>query len=138
MIDGIAKAHACSLPVQGLGNGQPLLLQFPGLRGESQLVDLDRNELLEALASIGRLRKRFPVMNPGASLAAVARYVCGEPQTVPCIGGYKYFYFDWNLDIWRCEALEQAIGFGVRPRSHSGPARAVPRCMMGCYRMPVC
>jgi hypothetical protein len=57
----------------------------------SHLVDLDCDELLAALEAIGRLRKQFPGLNPRASLAEVARCVRGEPQEVPCIGGYKYF-----------------------------------------------
>ena len=57
----------------------------------SHLVDLDCDELLAALEAIGRLRKQFPVLNPRASLAEVARCVRGEPQEVPCIGEYKYF-----------------------------------------------
>ena len=102
--------------------------------GESDLVDLDRDELLAALDAIGRLRKQFPVLNPRASLAEVARYVRGEPQEVPCIGGYKYFYLDWNLDIWRCEAWDEPLGsvFGL----DSIPDQREPcnACMMGCYR----
>ena len=39
----------------------------------SHLVDLDCDELLAALEAIGRLRKQFPVLNPRASLAEVAR-----------------------------------------------------------------
>jgi MoaA/NifB/PqqE/SkfB family radical SAM enzyme len=101
---------------------------------DSPLVDLDRNELLAALDAIGRLRKRFPVLNPRASLAEVARYVRGEPQAVPCIGGYKYFYLDWNLDIWRCEAWNEPLGsvFDLdRIPDQREPCNA---CMMACYR----
>jgi MoaA/NifB/PqqE/SkfB family radical SAM enzyme len=101
---------------------------------ESQLVDLDRDELLAALAAIGRLRKEFPVFNPPASLAEVARYVRGERQHVPCVGGHKYFYLDWNLDIWRCEAWHEPMGsvFDL----DSIPDRRDPchACMMACYR----
>jgi MoaA/NifB/PqqE/SkfB family radical SAM enzyme len=101
---------------------------------DSQLVDLDRDELLEAIDSISRLKKRFPVLNPRASLADVARYVRGEPQAVPCVGGYKYFYLDWNLDIWRCEAWHEPLGsvFDLdRIPDQREPCNA---CMMGCYR----
>ncbi len=100
----------------------------------SQLVDLDRDELLAALGAIGRLRKHFPVLNPRASLAEVARFVRGEPQAVPCIGGYKYFYLDWNLDIWRCEAWNEPMGsvFDLdRIPDEREPCNA---CMMACYR----
>src|SRR6516162_3808798 len=58
----------------------------------------------------------------------------GEPQAVPCIGGYKYFYLDWNLDIWRCEAWNEPLGsvFDLdRIADRRDPCNA---CMMACYR----
>ena len=77
---------------------------------------------------------RFPVLNPCASLAGVARYVCGEPRTVPRIGGHKYFYLSWKLDIWRCEAWNEPLGsvFDLdRIPDQREPCNA---CMMACYR----
>lgn len=44
------------------------------------------------------------MLNPRASLDEVARYVRGEQQAVPRVAGHKYFYLDWNFDIWRREA----------------------------------
>jgi MoaA/NifB/PqqE/SkfB family radical SAM enzyme len=102
--------------------------------GESDLVDLDRDELLAALDAIGRLRNQFSVLNPRASLAEVARYVRGEPQEVPCIGGYKYFYLDWNLDIWRCEAWHEPLGSVFDLDHHPDRREPCNACMMGCYR----
>jgi hypothetical protein len=86
------------------------------------------------LDAIGRLRKQFSVLNPRASLTEVARYVRGERQQVPCIGGYKYFYVDRNLDIWRCEAWNEPLGsvFDLdRIPDQREPCNA---CMMACYR----
>jgi hypothetical protein len=102
--------------------------------GTSDLVDLDRDEMLAALDGIARLRKEFPVLNPRASLDEVARYVRGEEQFVPCVGGYKYFYLDWHLDIWRCEAWNVPMGsvFDLdRIPDQREPCNA---CMMACYR----
>jgi hypothetical protein len=99
----------------------------------SHLVDLDRDELLAALEAIRQLRKQFPVVNPRASLAEVEQYVRGEQQAVPCIGGYKYFFLDWNLDIWRCEAWNEPMGsvFDLdRIPDQREPCNA---CMMACY-----
>ena len=101
---------------------------------DSRLVDLDRDELLAALDAIDRLRKRFPVVNPRSSLAEVARYVRGEPQAVPCIGGYKYFYIDWNLDIWRCEAWNKPLGSVFDLDRIPDQRERCNACMMGCYR----
>jgi MoaA/NifB/PqqE/SkfB family radical SAM enzyme len=162
LVDGIARARAAGLPVQASVTVSRLVryeelpqtlrrlgfddvsFSYPRREpfgssslvygGESRLVDLDRDELLAALAAIDRLRKHFPVFNPRASLAEVARFVRGEPQNVPCVGGYKYFYLDWNLDIWRCEAWHEPMGsvfdFAAIP-DRRDPCNA---CMMGCYR----
>jgi len=102
--------------------------------GESPLVDLDRDEVLAALDAIGGLRKQFPVLNPRASLAEVARYVRGELQAIPCIGGHKYFYLDWNLDIWRCEAWNEPLGSVFDLDRIPDQREACNACMMACYR----
>jgi hypothetical protein len=57
----------------------------------SSLVDLDRDELLAALEAIRRLRNKFPVLNPRASLAEVARYLRGKPQAVPASAATNTF-----------------------------------------------
>ena len=74
-----------------------------------------------------QLRKQFPVVNPRASLAEVERYVRGEQQAVPCIGGYKYFYLDWNLDIRRCEAWTEPLGSVLDLDRIPRPARTLQR-----------
>ena len=162
MAEGIARAHACGLPVSASVtvsrlvryDGLPATLRRLGFDAvgfsyprrepfgstslvygaELHLVDLDRDELLAALAAIRRLKKHFPVFNPTASLVEVARYVRGERQSIPCIGGYKYFYLDWNLDIWRCEAWHEPLG-SVFDLDHI-PDQREPchSCMMACYR----
>jgi hypothetical protein len=73
-------------------------------------------------------------MNPRASLAEVARYIRGGPQAVPCVGGRKYFYLDWNLNICRCEAWNEPLGsvFDLdRIPDQRDPCNA---CMVACYR----
>jgi MoaA/NifB/PqqE/SkfB family radical SAM enzyme/DNA-binding XRE family transcriptional regulator len=100
----------------------------------STLIDMGSDELLNALTEIARLKKKYPVLAPKASLAEVARFVRGESQLVPCVGGHKYFYLDWNLDIWRCEAWQKPLGsvFDLdRIPDQREPCNA---CMMACYR----
>jgi hypothetical protein len=77
---------------------------------QSAPIDLSPNELLAALTRIASLKRRFPLMNPLTSLAEVTRFIRGEPQFLACVDGYKYFYLDWNLDIWCCEAWDQPLG----------------------------
>jgi MoaA/NifB/PqqE/SkfB family radical SAM enzyme len=100
----------------------------------SKLIDLDTEELLDALRAIVRMKRHFRVLDPSGALAEVDKFVRGEEQRVPCIGGKKYFYIDWNLDIWRCEAWPKAMGsvFDLdRIPDETQPCNA---CMMACYR----
>ena len=74
----------------------------------------------------------------GAQSAGVARrgsaLRTGRATSGSCIGGYKYFYIDWNLDIWRCEAWNEPMG-SVFDLDHI-PDQREPcnACMMACYR----
>jgi MoaA/NifB/PqqE/SkfB family radical SAM enzyme len=125
LAEGIAQARECGLPMQASVTVNRLVryeelpdtlrrLEFDDVAfsyprrepfgstslvygGESQLVDLDRDELLAALDAIAKLRKQFPVLNPRASIVEVARYVGGEPQAVPCIGGTNTFIWTGTL-----------------------------------------
>jgi hypothetical protein len=74
------------------------------------------------------------VLNPQASLGEVARYVRGERQAIPCIGGHKYFYLDWNLDIWRCEAWNEPLGSVFDLDNIPDQRESCNACMMACYR----
>jgi MoaA/NifB/PqqE/SkfB family radical SAM enzyme len=100
----------------------------------SALIDQQPDELLEALAAIRRMKKRFRVMNPAVSLDEVGRFIRGEQQSIPCIGGHKYFYLDWNLDIWRCEAWPQPLGSVFDFDTFPDQRDACYACMMSCYR----
>ena len=101
---------------------------------DSALVDLDSKELHLGFESIKRLKKRFPTLNPSDSLSDMQRHVRGEAEIFGCVGGRKYFYLDWNLDIWRCEAWNEPMGsvFDLdRLRNYHDRCT---KCMMSCYR----
>jgi len=100
----------------------------------SALLDQEPSELLEALAAIRRMKKRFRVLNPSVSLDEVARSIRGEEQLIPCIGGHKYFYLDWNLDIWRCEAWTQPLGSVFDLDQFPDQRDVCNACRMACYR----
>jgi MoaA/NifB/PqqE/SkfB family radical SAM enzyme len=100
----------------------------------SKLVDLNADEIVQALEAIKLLKKKFPVHNPTAMLDDIERHVRGEPEKFSCVGGYKYFYLDWNLNIWRCEAWSKPLGsvFDLDRipdcRDHCND------CIMSCYK----
>ena len=101
---------------------------------KSELVAFERDELLRALDAIAAMKERFPVMNPAASIADIKRHVRGEPERFPCVGGHKYFYLDWNLDIWRCEAWSEPLGSVFDLERVEDQRDHCTACMMTCYR----
>ena len=101
----------------------------------SGLVDYSREELLDAFGKVAELAKRgFPVLNPGPSRDDMARHLRGEPERIPCYGGYKYFYMDWKYDLYRCESWDERMcsvwDFETAPLVRDG----CTACMTDCYR----
>lgn len=101
---------------------------------DSELIDYTPDELLAALSEIQRLKKRFHVLDPTESLVEVGRFLRGEKQLVPCIGGHKYFYIDWNLDLWRCEAWSAPLGSVFDWDNIPEQREPCNACIMACYR----
>ncbi len=101
---------------------------------DSTLVDLNAEELLNALEAIKALKKKFSVHNPTAMLDDIERHVRGEPEKFPCVGGHKYFYLDWNLNIWRCEAWSKPLGSVFELDRIPDCRDHCTACIMSCYK----
>jgi MoaA/NifB/PqqE/SkfB family radical SAM enzyme len=101
---------------------------------DSSLVDFTPDELVAAFQAVDALRGEFTVHNPQASLADMQRHVRGEREAFPCFGGYKHFYMDWKLDLYRCEAWDKPMcsiwDFERTPLIRDG----CTACMTDCYR----
>ena len=108
---------------------------FLGYR-DSDLVDLSQTELDAAFRAVDSLRRRFTVVNPTASIEDMRSLLQGRPQAFDCLAGYKYFYLDWDLQIWRCHHWETPIGsifdFDASKRVRDG----CQKCMIDCMRDP--
>jgi len=101
---------------------------------ESPLVDFTSDELHAAFEVVKGLRKRFPVLNPIASIDDMQRHLRGEPEKFGCLAGWKYFYLDWHLDLWRCTNWDRPL---CNIRDFDGTQRirdGCTACMIDCYR----
>jgi MoaA/NifB/PqqE/SkfB family radical SAM enzyme len=101
---------------------------------ESDLVDYTPDQLIDALDAIKALKSEYTVMNPSAALEDMKRFVRGEEQLIPCVGGHKYFYMDWNLQIWRCEAWHEPLGSVFDLDTIADKRDRCTACMQNCYR----
>jgi MoaA/NifB/PqqE/SkfB family radical SAM enzyme len=100
----------------------------------SPMVSYGDQELIEAFEKVKRLKKIFTVVNPTPSLEEMQRFVRGEPQRFPCLAGYKYFYLDWNLDLWRCHKWEKPLCSIFEFDGSQTVRDGCTRCMIDCYR----
>ena len=120
-----------SYPLTSLGSSY---LSF----SDSSLVNYRVDELIEVFERIRRLKQqsRFPVINPSESLSEMQRHLRGEKERFGCLGGHKYFYLDWNLNLYRCHFWETPIchidDFDASKLIRDG----CTRCMIDCYRDP--
>ncbi len=105
---------------------------------DSSLVSYRTEELIEVFERIKRMKRhsRFPVVNPAESLADMQRHLRREPERFGCLGGHKYFYLDWKLDLYRCHFWEKPM-CNIYEFDQSKLIRdGCTRCMIDCYRDP--
>ena len=105
---------------------------------DSGLVNYNKDELIALFDKIRNMKVRsgFPVVNPSESLDEMQRHLRGEKEKFGCLGGHKYFYLDWNLDLYRCHFWEKPM-CKVWDWDDSKLIRdGCTRCMIDCYRDP--
>ena len=105
---------------------------------DSSLVNYSTDELIGVFEKIRQMKTRsgFPVVNPSESLREMQRHLRKEPEKFGCLGGHKYFYLDWNLNLYRCHFWETPM-CNIYEFDQSKLIRdGCTRCMIDCYRDP--
>ncbi|AFY34520.1 radical SAM protein [Calothrix sp. PCC 7507] len=101
---------------------------------ESNLVDYTAEELDGLFETVKALKSNFPVVNPTASIEDMQRHLRGEPEQFGCLGGWKLFYLDWHLQLYRCHNWDKPMchisEFDNSQRVRDG----CTACMIDCYR----
>jgi MoaA/NifB/PqqE/SkfB family radical SAM enzyme len=105
---------------------------------EHHSVDFSPEELHRWFTQVKALKGATSVhiLNPGLGLSDLQRQLRRRPGRFPCLAGYKYFFVDWHLAVYRCHYLGDTLGpleeFGRMPPIRDG-CRA---CTIDCYRDP--
>ena len=105
---------------------------------DSKLVSYSTEELIGVFEKIKAMKKRsgYAVINPAESLTEMQRHLRKEPERFGCLGGHKYFYLDWNLDLYRCHAWDKPM-CNIYDFDESNLIRdGCTKCMIDCYRDP--
>jgi MoaA/NifB/PqqE/SkfB family radical SAM enzyme len=105
---------------------------------DSSLVNYKTDELIQVFERIKQMKERcgFPVVNPRESLSEMQRHLRKEPEKFGCLGGHKYFYLDWNLNLYRCHFWEKPMCSIYEFDSSKLIRDGCTRCMIDCYRDP--
>jgi len=105
---------------------------------DSNLVSYSNEELIGVFEKIKQLKAHsdFPVANPGESLNDMQRHLRKEPEKFGCLGGHKYFYLDWNLNLYRCHAWATPMCNIYDFDSSKLIRDGCTLCMIDCYRDP--
>jgi hypothetical protein len=62
------------------------------------------------------------------------RHLRGETERFACLAGWKSFYLDWRLQLWRCHHWDRPL---CHIREFDGTQRVrdgCTACMIDCYR----
>ena len=105
---------------------------------DSSLVNYRTEELIGVFEKIKQMKHRsgFPVVNPTESLDEMQRHLRRQPEKFGCLGGHKYFYLDWNLNLYRCHFWEKPMCSIYEFDSSKLIRDGCTRCMIDCYRDP--
>ena len=105
---------------------------------DSGLVNFNNTELLALFENIKRMKHNsgYPVVNPTESLTEMQRHLRGEREQFGCLGGHKYFYLDWNLDLYRCHAWDKPMCKVYEWDDSKLIRDGCTKCMIDCYRDP--
>ena len=101
---------------------------------ESDLVTFSREELHGWIDRVQELKKKFPVLNPGASLKDMHSHLDSAPEKFPCLGGWKQFYLDWNLLLWRCNSWNKPMCHIDEYDGSQKIRDGCQACMVDCFR----
>jgi MoaA/NifB/PqqE/SkfB family radical SAM enzyme len=105
---------------------------------DSSLVNYKTEELVQVFEKIKQMKANsgFPVVNPTESLNEMQRHLRKEPEKFGCLGGHKYFYLDWNLNLYRCHFWEKPMCSIYEFDETKLIRDGCTRCMIDCYRDP--
>jgi MoaA/NifB/PqqE/SkfB family radical SAM enzyme len=102
---------------------------------DHSLVNYTPQELDDIFARLLRLR-RTPVamLNSRQALRDLKRRFAGRPRRFPCLAGFKHFFVDWHLEVYRCHFLPDTLG-PLEEIHRPPPVRdGCDACASECYR----
>jgi MoaA/NifB/PqqE/SkfB family radical SAM enzyme len=101
-------------------------------------VEFTPEELYRWFGRIKELKPWSPltILNPRLGLAEMQRQLQGRPSRFPCLAGFKYFFVDWDLKVYRCHFLGETLGRWEEMAAIAPVRDGCAACTIECYREP--
>jgi MoaA/NifB/PqqE/SkfB family radical SAM enzyme len=101
-------------------------------------VDFTPAELHSWFAQVKALKAEtsLHVLNPRLALSDLQRQLEHRPGRFPCLAGYKYFFVDWHLQVYRCHYLDETLGPLEEMANFPAIRDGCAACTIDCYRDP--
>ena len=101
-------------------------------------VDFTPEELYQWFDQIKQLKATtsMAILNPWLALTDLQRQLENRPVRFPCLAGYKYFFVDWHLQVYRCHYLSENLGPLDTIHEISPIRDGCCACTIDCYRDP--
>jgi MoaA/NifB/PqqE/SkfB family radical SAM enzyme len=97
-------------------------------------VKFSSEELKTIILEIIRLKKRgYGIINNMTFLKETVDFLDGKNK-YPCLGGYKIFYLDWNLNFYPC--MFEGKSTLINEINFNFDKRRCNKCFLACFREP--
>ncbi|MFC1774903.1 radical SAM protein [Nanoarchaeota archaeon] len=103
---------------------------------DSNTIRFSREEKLFIFNKIIELKKKFKIFNSIYSLKNIIKFLNNERVDYNCVSGYKIFYLDWNLTLFRCHTRDENFGNILELEDFKFKRRECNKCMIECCRDP--
>lgn len=103
---------------------------------DHESVRFTPGELYNLLGQIESIKSKTPlhILNPGLSLRELRRQLTHRRQRFPCLAGYKYFFLDWQMNVYRCHFWDKPLGKLEDFPALSQRPDGCRECLIDCYR----
>ncbi|MCK9375709.1 MAG: radical SAM protein [Syntrophobacterales bacterium] len=101
-------------------------------------VDFNPDELYRWFSRVKEVKATSPlhILNPDLALTDLQRQLEHRPGRFPCLAGFKYFFVDWHLQVYRCHYLDESL-CSLEEIGSIEPIRDnCTACAIDCYRDP--
>ncbi len=76
----------------------------------------------------------LPILNSRQALLDLKRRLRRRPRRFPCLAGFKHFFVDWHLRVYRCHFLPQTLGPLEEIHRLTSVRDGCDACISECYR----